>query len=563
MASIDINLHGIGSDISGGGGSSSDFLQNILRKLDTTIEKLNSNIQKSATNIEKNNLAGQSAGAPINRVANEFGSTMGTALAVAVGGSILRGFNNQANAIMNRASNAGGFMASAIQGNATQNFGSYASRYVGIEAQRVIANNNAIAEGVGGLAGATVGAIGAGALALADPAAAFAIKKAAIGGGATGFGVGDYAAAKYYNQFIQQQSMVQAAEVERKANETSSQWRVGFGRFGLDMSNQQILSAAFTGKNPIMAPMALAFEQRYGSSQNFNAIQNNIAPYLPAGTNLLSHSTGLDRVAQNFLKAGFAVSDFSKLTLQSSQYQAITGKNIKSFSEDLVKARYKFGDAYDVNSNQTALNLMQFGIGSNQAQHLANQAIYNPGVLNSVSAYANSSFSDYYRQQAIGNQLGIDLPRSLLTGHFIEKRKGAIANLTKSYFGYMQGNAPTTDMALMQSVLSNPQVFSLLQKQVAEGKDPTSKQLAAMTNGALAPGQAAAYNSGTLGGLMQDVSNMTVNATGQVTIIAQNDIAHNIANTVASAGHSLNATQIMQGNTLINTAAAYSPGKKY
>lgn len=560
MPAIDINIHHLMKDaadsaasangIGTGEGSSNNYLNSVLNRLDATIKKLDATITTKKNTEET---AGGTTGG-LASVAKSMGATIATAIATAVGVTVARYLNNQANAVMSRATNTGNFVASAIAGKANENFGNYASQFVQIEAQRRIANVMATGEGEGGGIGATIGTIlgaGIGGIAgsLIGPEGTLGggIAGAAVGGkfgaafgGGTGAAAGKLAAASQNAQFIQMDALAKAAAVQREADASVSQWKTGFSRFGMQMTNKTLVGSDITGGAPITAPLQMDFERRYGKSQNFNAIQNQMVPFLTS--NPLSSKTGdLNNISQQFLKAGFAVSDFSRLTMQSSQYAAITGKHFQDFSNDLVTARAKFGDAYDVSTNQTALNLMTLGYGKDQAQHLANQSMYNPGVMNSVSMLANSSYSDYYRRKSLTGMTGLDIGKSLSQGRLIGPNGKPISKaehdqIERELSLAQSGGPQSLRMAALQSGgVSNMLLAQLAQGQVSEGK-LSKGQVKELMNPELGPGQTAATQAGSMGSLLANVSSMMVNAT-QVTLI--NGGGNNIMSSVSTTAGNL------------------------
>lgn len=537
----DINVNIKSTNTGGMGSTSTDYLTNVLNKLSAAVDKLsaskagfnsggnvpNSQDPFSKTNnpmgevtngfdnaVEEFNRAGERA---FRELGSRIGATLGTAITAAVGITVLRTLNNNANAIMGRASVSGNFIAEAIGGNAHQAFGGYVSGLYDVERQRRIANTNALYEGVGG----AVGAPGGAALSLVAPELALgSVGKLAAGGATIGVGAGDYLAASTQNQYTEQEYLARAALAKKAANASISQWRTGFSRFGFQMTNHEIVPGDINGGRGVSVPLADSFNAKYDNprTQNYNAILNNIVPYMTSNP-MDSKNGNLDDIAQTFKQAGFHVEEFGKLTQQSTQYMMITGKNFKSFADDLSDARVKFGDAYDINANQNALTLMSFGMDKDRAQHLANQSIYNPGVQNGISSLMNSSYSDYYTRKAISPILGFDLNKSLAAGQMIGiDGKPASKALKNRYSGYLSelssgtGHNINLDYLNNAGKTSNEQLSSMLLPPSAEGGIHSKLSTS--------PGEDQVPQAGTLDNLIGQVDNMTVNA-GTVIVNSQ------------------------------------------
>lgn len=534
MAQIDINFGQAGG---ADNGSSNQFLISVLTKLSNAIEKLNTTTntatKQSKLNIDQNKpFKGESLQDLVDKIqtahvnalktfTNSIGSTLATTVTAAASVTALRYFNNQANAIMGRATASGNFMASAIGGTANQNFGSYSSNLFDIEKTRQIANTNAIAEGAGG----TIGAIGGGAISAAIgliasggnlAVAGAAMKVGATGGAGIGAGYGDYIAASKYNQYTEQIMLTAAAESRKRADASVSQWQTGFSRWGMKTTLTDIVPAGITHGSAIQSPLQAEFMKKYGASPYFKGIQEGIAPYL--STNPMDSSQGnLGLIAAKFTKAGFAISDFSKLTMQSTQYAAVSGKKLNDFADDIGQARAKFGNAYDTSTNQTALNLMTSGFSKDQAQSLAYQSQFNPGLSGNISMFNNSSYSDFYTRKFMGKTLGFDINQAL-QGNFTGS-ESTRKEIAQELINFHKAGGEMGKSLLYGSVLglSPERMGSLIQNKVAE-RPLTDDEKQALKNPGLGPGNDAAYKSGTVENLLSRVQNMTVTAQ-MVTII--------------------------------------------
>ncbi len=547
MPSIDINLHHIAMDAAqeSGAGSSDGYLKSILNRLDNTLQKLNTSLDRAVGEGSLSGGGGVSSGGSGKGFKDNFtniASTLGQGLGAAIGITAARMFHNEATAIMARASNAGNFVASAIGGNANQQFGAYASQFVNIAAQRLMANNSALAQGVGGVAGGALGAAAGfvGGVAADSPSAALTLGKMGMtAGGAAGIGVGDYAAAKYANQYIQQQSLVIAARIQREANASVAQWHLGFSRWGNAMENKTLVPGAITGGADINAPLSKEFERRYGNSQNYNAILNNIVPNL-AGNPLSARTGDLDKIAQRFLQAGYAVSDFGNLTRQANQYIAKTGKTFEDFSKLASIGKTIYGDSYTASTNQLANNLMNmYGISLPTAQNMAYQSQYNPGVLSGMQIEGGSSLSQWYTLDFIGKQFGIkNLNEQIATGHVDSDliRKTALEG--------MQGKNPKNNFyhrGLLNASGMSYSTWAQLTTPQVKGESLTPEQLKkaadAINNPSLSPGQTAAETAGT--GIMQGLMSIgTANINANiVNLTATTTVGSGIWSAVKSGIH--------------------------
>ncbi len=349
--------------------SSNQFLISVLERLNTTLSKLSSMKSTSGginTNPSNNvgtirsvndlNDAKKRYQADSDNMMNEFrslgnkiGSVIGNSIMTGVSATAIRLANNYATAVVGRATAQGNFAANAISGNANSSFGNYVSNLYDVERTRRINDHSAMQQGIYGTAGAvagTVAGVGTGAVAgavsgsKAGPLGTVggAIKgasdgagKGAAAGGALGYAYGTVQAAEG-NADTTQRMMIQSALASRNAMASISQWSTGFSRFGMKMNNETIVPGDITDGAPIKVPLATQFQKRYGNSQNYNGIVNGIVPNLNVNPLDTGKAGDLGNVAQNLLKAGFAASDFAKITQQSAQYTAVTGKNLEQYS---------------------------------------------------------------------------------------------------------------------------------------------------------------------------------------------------------------------------------------
>jgi hypothetical protein len=494
---IDIQFSGSGSGMGTGGTDSSlQFLASILTKLNTTLDKLttasNKGLPGGSTSqppkfspYDINNQPFKPTTNDFSKAVNDFnkdlentfkdlgkkvGSTLTTSVMAAVGVTAYRLISNETNAIMGRAQTTGQFGAASIQGNANQQFGNYIGNLFDIEKNRQIQRNTALAEGGGGLAGSVLGTMaGTGAAILSGGRLLGGISGSAASGGAAGAALGGYGIA-HTNAQIEQQMAIRSALAQRDAMASVNEWKTGFSRFGLSRTNHQIAGSDITGGAPIPASLSDAFQQKYGQSQNYNAILNNITPYLQSSP-LDNKQTGdLNKTSQNFLKAGFAAQDFARLTIQASQYQALTGKNIQGFSEDIKQARSKFGDVFDSSASQNQINLMAMGYNKNQAQNMAFQAQYNPSILGSANQFMSQSIPDWYKNQAIGKTVGFDINKSLQTGHIAGASKGTEKELNRELQALQNGadplSLPKLTLLMGSGVMNPSKLAELTRKQI-------------------------------------------------------------------------------------------------
>lgn len=545
MADHNINIAFAGGADSTPGGSSSQYLSDILQKLTTAINKLSDAAGKAnTTNPTSESKSDQSQ--PNPTIWDNIGKTIGVSIASTVALTLKRFLDVEASAIMGKATASGQFMASAIKGNANTSFGSYVSGLY----QTDKAKSQALAElpyqAAGGLLGSAVGSV-------LGPIGA-------IGGGYVGTGIGDFFSANKKAE-IEKQLQVKSAMAERDAMASVSQWKTGFSRFGIGKTNTEIVPGSLTDSGKaISVPLASEFQKMYGNdktgnpNQNFNAIQNNIAPYLQTNP-LDKKGTGdLNSVAQNFLKAGFAAQDFAKLTIQSTQYQAQSGNNIQKFSEEVKAARAKFGDVFDINAMQTSLNLMSAGYGKDQAQKIAFQSQTNPGMMGSVNQFMTQGIGDWYKNKAIGNMVGFDINKSLAAGHITGANKGVEAELRKENKAYIGGTDPLSlplfKLLLGSGTMNSMQLGSLLQPMVK----PLAHALNEPETASPAQDQAVKDISDVLKNGLSNVNTMNVTATN---VVINQGVPQSKTGTIGMSS----TMNMSEGGGLMTTPSAYSPGR--
>lgn len=387
-----------------------------------------------------------------DELAQKQQNNTGMSIATIIGATLKQFLDIQATSIMSRAENTGQFIQSAIQGNANKSFGGYVNSLF----QTDKAKQQAMVQvGMGTVTGG-LGAIAGGVL--AGPPGALA-------GYYIGSQLGNSLSAPQRAE-IEKQQALKGALAERDAMASVSQWKTGFSRFGLARTNHEIVPGNITDSgNAINVPLSNEFQDKYGKSQNYNAIQNNISPYMQSSP----LSTNLDKVAQNFLKAGFSAEEFSKLTTLGVKQQAMTGKDLLKFSEDVKASRAKFGDVFGASEIEQSLNLQAMGYGKTQADSLAFQSKYNPSVMNANQQFASQSISEWYANKALSNSIGIDINASLVTGSAIETKKGAINKLKSQLEQYNTGNVEPTklpELMLAMQRMSTTQLGGLLNPKV-------------------------------------------------------------------------------------------------
>jgi hypothetical protein len=544
MADSTINIKfdtGAGSD-NGSQSSSNQYLISVLDKLNNTLSRLSNMTNAKDINTNPSNNVGaigsindlndakrryqadyERMNTEFRNMGNKIGSLIGTSIMTGIAATTIRAANNYASSTIGRATAQGSFAASAIAGNANQNIGNYVSSLYDTERIRRVTQRNLEYEGgfgtggalagilAGAGAGAAVGSIGGpigGLVGALGGAVTGAVKGGAFGG-SMGYAAGAAGAAQG-NAEITQKMLLQSAIASRNASASISQWQTGFSRFGLKTGNETIVPSDVTHGSSISVPLATDFQKRYGGSQNYNNILNGIVPNLNTNPMDRSKTGDLNTVAQNLLKAGFAAGDFAKITQQSAQYTAITGRNIQQYSEDIKIARAKFGESFDSGSLQTMLNLMSIGYSKNQAQNIAYQSQFNPGMAGNVTRFANIGFSEFYKNKAIGEMLGIDINRSLAGGAFIGKE--STKNKINKELNNLQngGEYGPTLMLLNQAGFTPASLRSLLQNKAAVNESYSSQGL----NSDMSPGQKIgqqiidAINDG-----LKNVQNMNVTAT--------------------------------------------------
>lgn len=378
-----------------------------------------------------------------------------------IGYTALQYLANQNSATMSKAGATGSFLGANIQGTGANNYGNYVGSLYNIEKNRQIARNNILAQGAGSLAFGTAGFFMSGFNPVVAGASAYA-------GNELGKSLMTPS-----NAGIEQRIAIQRAISERMANASIAQNRTGFSRFGLSTSLYDIVPRDFTGDGKgIQARLSSEFENMYGMrnglpNTNYNAIMG-ITPYLQSSPTDKGKTGDLNKVIDNFTKAGFAVQDFTKLAVQGSLYQSLTGKNLQSFSNSIYQARVKFGETFGLDTAQTSLNLMSLGYNENNARNIAFQSQYNSGMMSNVERFQHQGVGDWYRNKIIGDMYGIDINKSLQTGTFQGSASGR-KQLMSARNSLMNGGQPLNnpiytmlnasgvgDLGFISSLLQSP-----------------------------------------------------------------------------------------------------------
>jgi hypothetical protein len=289
---------------------------------------------------------------------------------------------------MAKAQNTGSFAQSTVMGRGMQDYPSYLASQVQAKKQEQIAQHTSNwAVGGQSLRYGIDALVGAGTFLLTKNkttsllAANFADNYASS--------LGD----KFTNYFaapgnakLSKEGDLQSAETQRDAMLRTGMWTSSLARF-----------------NNRKGADTQGFMDRYGKDPNALGIQT-----IASNMNVPFNTQDLKSVANNFLQAGFSVDQFAKLTLQATQYQVISGKNIKEFSADMMKAKTKYYGAYDLSTNQTAIDLMTKGVDTEQAQKIAYQSQFNPTMLESVNRYLGNDRISFETKKGLGDATGID-----------------------------------------------------------------------------------------------------------------------------------------------------------
>lgn len=547
----------------GTGGGYYEYLISVIEKLSAAIDRIaNSNSSVPNVNNKNNSFSSQAATNPLghaaknlNNIVDDFnkssersfknigdkiGNTLSTAIIGAVSVTTYRYLNNQTNAIMSRSGTTANFLASSLTGGANASFGGYIKSLYDIEKQRRIANTFAEAEGIGGAVGYVAGS---------------ALSKGTGGINGIGAGVAGIGAAAgkriAANDAADTQTnlILRGAMAERAANASTSQWKTSFARWGGDTFNVGLAGHDITQGNPINTRLSREFENKYRNSQNYEGILNNIVPY--TNQNPLKSNIDLDKVANNFLRAGFAAEDFSKLTMQSTQYQLITGKNIQDFSKDIEASRRRFGDAFGLDTSQNALNLLMMGYDKDTAKSIAYQSQFNPSIAGNVSNFMSMNASDFYKSKAASSIVGFDVLESERTGHLVGAKKGVREALEKELKEFNTSGEKKYGERL--TVLSNgfghtpAWVKGLLVKEAIEANDKNT--IGSRNN--VSPASELAKEKNALQSLMANVHDM--NITAQNVMLVAGNISNLGTRTNEGAGVSgvkyLNTPSVHKGSS--------------
>jgi hypothetical protein len=331
-----------------------------------------------------------------NRISKFSKFAVGAGIGIGVD-YIAREMNISAQYTMAKAQNTGSFAQSTVMGRGMQDYPSYLASQVQAKKQEQIAQHTSNwAVGGQSLRYGLDALVGAGTFLLTKNkttsllAANFADNYASS--------LGD----KFTNYFaapgnakLSKEGDLQSAETQRDAMLRTNMWTSPLARFqgGSDR-----------------------FIKQYGNDQNVLGIQQGILPYL---NHDYKEDGDLGQVAQKFLKAGYTVDQFAKLTLQATQYQVVTGKNLQAFSADMVKTRALYHGAYDLNTNQTAIDLMTKGVKPEEAQKIAYQSQFNPSVLQNVNSFLGNDRTSFETKKALGSMLGFDWLETERTGNLV------------------------------------------------------------------------------------------------------------------------------------------------
>lgn len=398
---------------------------------------------------------------------------------------------------MANAGSYGGFAGSTIMGNAMQSYPTFRAGLVQNKKQEQMAQNSSnwglLSKGIQ-YGGDTLAAAGTFALTRDPKMAMLAWMAADQQTSKLGDNIANYGAS-FKNSKISQQYDVKSAEEQRNAMLRVGMWSSPLSRYG--NSN--------------------GFISRYGQDQNVLGIQGGIAPYMNSNPN--EHD--LSGVAQNFLKAGYSVDQFAKLTLQATQYQVISGKDIKQFSEDMKQARAKYGAGYDLGTNQTAIDLMTKGVKPEEAQKVAYQSQFNPSVLQNVNSFLGNDRTSFETKKALGVMLGFDWLETERTGSLVgnpEFKKKITSELGKynksggKEFGYdmtVLGQFGITPSTLGQWTTGSPEGYK---GEISKDAMDASKN------------EAQQAGSDIIQAIQQGLSNITtVSTTGNITVVGKID----------------------------------------
>jgi hypothetical protein len=436
-----------------------------------------------------------------NRI-NKFGKfAIGAGIGIGVD-YIAREMNISAQYTMAKAQNTGSFAQSTVMGRGMQDYPSYLASQVQAKKQEQIAQHTSN-WGVGGqsLRYGIDALVGGGTFLLTKNrtdallAANFADNYAS----SLGDKFTNYFAASG-NAKLSKEGDLQSAETQRDAMLRTGMWTSPLARF-----------------NNRKGADTQGFMDRYGKDQNVLGIQNGIAPYM----NNAFNEHDLSGVAQNFLKAGYSVDQFAKLTLQATQYQVISGKDIKQFSEDMKQARAKYGAGYDLGTNQNAIDLMTKGVKPEEAQKIAYQSQFNPSVLQNVNSFLGNDRTSFETKKALGGMLGFDWLETERTGNLVgspEFKKKITSELGKynksggKEFGYdmtVLGQFGITPSTLGQWTTGSPEGYK---GEISKDAMDASKN------------EAQQAGNDIIQAIQQGLSNITtVSTTGNITVVGKID----------------------------------------
>lgn len=322
-----------------------------------------------------------------NRISKFSKFAVGAGIGIGVD-YIAREMNISAQYTMAKAQNTGSFAQSTVMGRGIQDYPSYLASQVQAKKQEQIAQHTSNwAVGGQSLRYGLDALVGAGTFLLTKNKTTSLLASNFADNYASSLGdkFTNYFAAPG-NAKLSKEGDLQSAETQRDAMLRTGMWTSPLARF-----------------NNRKGADTQGFMDRYGKDPNALGIQT-----IASNMNVPFNTQDLKSVANNFLQAGFSVDQFAKLTLQSTQYQIASGKNIKEFSEDMRKARAIYYGAYDLSTNQTAIDLMTKGVDKDQAQKIAYQSQFNPTMLESVNRYLGNDRISFETKKGLGDATGID-----------------------------------------------------------------------------------------------------------------------------------------------------------
>ena len=210
----------------------------------------------------------------------------------------------------------------------------------------------------------------------------------------------------------------------------------------------------------------------------------------------------------------------------------------------MMKAKAKYYGAYDLSTNQTAIDLMTKGVKPEEAQKIAYQSQFNPSVLPSVNDFLGNTRTSYEYKKALGDAMGLDI-------NSLEQHGGNLKKHSTPEFY----NAITKELDVFQNSDPKNRVYGTNMTMLADGPlhitpdkllqwkagAPEGSQ-GELSKDATNPVKSEFQQAGSdiIQAIQQGLSNITtVSTTGHITVVGKIDGTPPTKGSGGSPAHSL------------------------